>query len=80
MTVRAKFFINSVELFSSPPGSGTVKLVASNTKEGDNKDWSQWTPAGSIQMTVTNPEAFKVFMDHFHSKQGFYVDFNPIEP
>ena len=52
MTVRAKFTVSSIEMFSSPSDSGSVKLAATNTKEGDNLDWSKWTPSGSIQMHI----------------------------
>lgn len=77
--VRAKFHITSIELFSSPSGSGTVKLTAGNDKEGDNIDWSKYTPSGSIQMMITNPDAFKVFMDAFNARKRFYVDFSEVE-
>ena len=80
MTVRAKFRVTGIELYESPKGSGNVKLVAGNDKEGDNKDWSQWTPNGQIQMTITNPDAFKVFMDAFNAGKRFYVDFNEVDP
>lgn len=78
-TVRAKFTVNTIELYSSPEDSGRVKLHATNTKEGDNVDWSKWTPSGQIEMTITNPAAFTVFKDAFSKKQAFYVDFNVVE-
>jgi len=79
MTVRAKFYVSSVELYSSPSDSGSVKLVAGNDKEGDNTDWSKWTPSGSIQMMITNPPAFQFFKDAMHSGKRIYVDFNVVE-
>jgi len=79
MKVRAKFKVNAIELYESPDESGRVKLVATNTKEGDNVDWSKWTPSGEISMYITNPEAFKVFKEAFHAKRLFYVDFSEIE-
>ena len=78
-SVRAKFRITNVELYESPEGSGNVKLCAGNDKEGDNKDWSQWTPSGTIQMTITNPAAFKVFVEAFKARKRFYVDFTEVE-
>lgn len=77
--VRAKFRITNVELYEQPKGAGNVKLTAGNDKESDNTDWSQWTPSGSIQMMITNPEAFKVFMDAFNAGKRFYVDFSIVE-
>ena len=77
--VRAKFRVTGIELYESPEGSGNVKLTAGNDKEGDNVDWSKWTPSGTIQMMITNPEAFNVFKDALHNKKRFYVDFSLVE-
>lgn len=30
-------------------------------QEGDNAEWSKWTPTGNLQMYVTNPDAFAQF-------------------
>ena len=79
MTVRAKFRVTKIEMYESPEGSGNVTLTAGNDKEGDNIDWSKWTPSGSIQMSITNPEAFKVFEAALRAKTRFYVDFNTVE-
>lgn len=79
MTVRAKFMVTSVEMFSQPSDSGSVKLGATNTKEGDNTDWSKWTPSGSIQMHITNPPAFQFFKDAMHANKAIYVDFNLVD-
>jgi hypothetical protein len=78
MKVRAKFRITGITLYESPEGSGQVTLTAGNDKEGDNTDWSKWTPSGQITMTITNPDAFKQFIDAFHKKQRVYVDFNAL--
>ena len=79
MTIRAKFFVTSVELFASPADSGSVKLTATNKKDGDNTDWSKWTPSGSVQMYITNPSAFEFFKDAMNGNKTIYVDFNLVE-
>lgn len=79
MSVRAKFHVSSVEIFSQPADTGKVKLVASNSKEGDNTDWSKWTPSGSLEMHITNPPAFAFFKDAMHAGKSIYVDFNIVE-
>lgn len=76
MTVRAKFFVNAIEQYAAPADSGSVKLVANNSKEGDNKDWSMYTPSGSITMMITNPTAFDFFKQALKDKSAIYVDFN----
>jgi hypothetical protein len=79
MTIRAKFHVTSIEMFSQPADSGTVKLTAGNDKEGDNIDWSKWTPSGSVQMMITNPAAFQFFKDAMQAGKRIYVDFNVVE-
>lgn len=76
--VRAKFFVTGIELFEQPTGSGKVKMTARNSKEGDNTDWSQWTPSGSVEMYITNPVAFDFFKKALDNKTPLYVDFAPI--
>jgi hypothetical protein len=39
------------------PNPVDVKLVPTYGNGQDNKDWSKWTPAGEIKMTITNPPA-----------------------
>jgi hypothetical protein len=79
MKVRAKFFVNAVEQYAAPADSGTVKLIANNQKEGDNIDWSKWTPSGSISMMITNPSAFEFFMKAMKDKSAIYVDFELVD-
>ena len=59
MSVVAKFKVDSIE--------GTQVLMSAVMKDSDNRDWSQYTPAGSINMNITNPTAldyFKVGNEH----------------
>jgi len=79
MKVRAKFFVNAIEQYAAPADSGSVKLCANNSKEGDNKDWSMYTPSGSIQMMITNPSAFEFFKQALKDKSAVYVDFQLVE-
>ena len=79
MTVRAKFFVSAIEQYAAPADSGSVKLVANNSKEGDNKDWSLYTPSGQITMMITNPPAFEFFKQALKDKSALYVDFNVVE-
>jgi hypothetical protein len=81
--VRAKFFVRAVELFSSPPGSGCVKLapvykyqqgISGNACEENRKFWEA-TPSGEISLSITNPEGFKPFVEAFQRNKPFYVDF-----
>lgn len=68
MGVRAKFFVQSVEHHAS--GQAVIKLGAVCRGE-DNKEWSKYTPAGNITMTVLNELATEQFVPG----EEFYVDF-----
>lgn len=56
LRVRAKFRVVSVE---DTGETKHVKLIAA-TGPG-NESWSRWTPAGTIQMSITNPAASSQF-------------------
>jgi hypothetical protein len=76
--VRAKFRCTSVEQKSNNYGpNGGMRtydhVVLEPVLDDDNKSWSQWTPAGSLQMTISNPAA----MGQFKSGECYFVDFTP---
>jgi hypothetical protein len=81
MRVRAKFQIQSIECYSFPPESGSVKLAAvySSDNNAEDNSFSQATPSANLQMHVSNPSAFKVFADAFHAKKAIYADFTVAE-
>lgn len=75
--VRAKFLVVSVEP-SSAGGEVTSKTVRLRPVSGDsdeNRTFWEATPAGSLEMTITNPLAF----DQFLPGQSYYIDFTPTE-
>lgn len=51
--VKAKFIVTSVTSFKD---QAKVALTAV-TSGGGNEDWSKYTPAGAIEMTITNMDA-----------------------
>ena len=82
MGVRAKFYVESVAL-SADQGQkeSTNNVVLKAAMGDDNKEWTKWTPSGSIQMQINNPAAVEQF------KPGQYVDvlfeplpFEPVKP
>jgi hypothetical protein len=81
--VRAKFNVVSVTLYQEPKGSGSVTLrpvwkyeqgVAGNACLENRKFWEA-TPSGEITLSITNPDGFAPFVEAFHAKKSFYVDF-----
>ncbi len=68
MTVMAKFYCESIQHVAthSPDPLAIIRLKAAfgTYAKGDdngNKDWSKYTPSGSIEMTVTNQSAIDQF-------------------
>lgn len=63
MTVTAKFHCHA----NSDPGwsdqARIVRLSPVYGPEGtENAEWSKYTPAGYLEMTITNPAAFEQFV------------------
>lgn len=72
MSVRAKFYIAEITQFPGTTG-GRVKMSAVS-RGTRNSSWSTATPAGSIEMSITNPEAFEWFqrlLQRANSGQGY---------
>jgi hypothetical protein len=62
MGVQARFWVSEAKQTTgadSPPAGGLIKLQAVGADE--NKQWSQYTPSGTIEISVTRPEAFEWF-------------------
>ena len=49
--------------------------VYSDDPESENRKWSQWTPALTLNMTVNNPGAFGKLIEG----KEYYLDFIPVE-
>jgi hypothetical protein len=61
MSVRAKFYVSAIEQYPGNPG-GKVKLSAV-TRGARNASWSSATPSGTMEMQISNPEAFDWFRE-----------------
>lgn len=64
MTVRAKFYVYTASSTSYYPGKKapdqtTVKLHAASGP--GNEEWAQATPGGSLELTISNPDAYRQF-------------------
>jgi hypothetical protein len=59
MTVRAKFYVSKVD---APEGSTAAQVHLGAVCRGvENAMWAQYTPAGSIQMSIKNDLATEQF-------------------
>lgn len=76
MNVRAKFVATSVRQHPTA-GQGDrfaqVTLTAVWNDGSGNESWSKATPAGQIQMTISNPDALQAFEEG----KEYFVDFTP---
>ena len=55
------FKCESKTVTSYDPNQWIITFRATNKSDGDNRDWSKWTPSGSLSMTVTNMDAVSAF-------------------
>lgn len=80
--VRAKMRCVEKIQRTSSSGYGPTPTPPVDTEEvslqavmGDaNKEWSRYTPSGSVKLTITNPEA----VQQFEVGREYFVDFSPI--
>lgn len=73
MTVRAKFKCHSKEMREQGAEQVAALTFYASYGEGkDNKDWSKWTPSGTLTMTISNPAAF----EWFEPGKEYYLDFS----
>lgn len=62
MTVRAKFYVDSMTY--RPGNQGGAEVVLRPVTRGEaNKDWSKYTPSGELRMQVLNPAATEWFQN-----------------
>jgi hypothetical protein len=61
MSIRCKFYCSEVAKVAHYGGGNVdqerVKLIAVTADTPENKAWSKWTPSGSFEVLITNPEA-----------------------
>lgn len=73
--VKAKFYVAEVARQASQSGSFDGEKVRLQAAMGEeNKEWSRWTPSGTIEMQITNEEASRQFVPGQH----VFVTFEPI--
>lgn len=77
MSVRGKFFIQSVKLVAGTNGGGSVELNVVS-RGAENASWSAATPSGAITMHVSNPSAFAFFKENLGKE--VYVDMALADP
>jgi len=69
MSVKAKFWVQNIQDYDE--GAKSVSLSACIDGSEENKEWSKYTPSGSIQMHISNPSA----AEQFKIGDEFYLTF-----
>lgn len=75
MRIAARFSCHEVRKYSGHEVV-TLQPVYSPDKSSPNYSWSQATPSGKLEMTITNKDAFGAFKPG----QEFDLLFTPREP
>jgi hypothetical protein len=77
--VRAKMFVAEVtKQVGQGQGAqpcGKVKLQVVYGDSEENKTFSKYTPSGSVELYITNSEAYEAF----ELGKSYYIDFTPAE-
>lgn len=76
--VRGKFF--PAEITEYPGGAGGKVVMRAVSRGAINASFSAATPSGTIEMHVSNPDAFAKFQDACRRKAEYYVDFIEATP
>lgn len=87
MSITARFWVQKVSLYpgfarntpeagyASPPPRGEVLLgVVSGNRAPENAAWASATPAGTISLTVGNPDAVAWFTDRLGKDVAVTID------
>lgn len=72
--VTAKFKVSKVTQFEGPYRQVELTPVYSSDKSSPNYSWSQATPSGKLEMTITNPGAY----DKFAVGKTFFMTFEEV--
>ncbi len=63
--VQAKFYVSKIIKQAS---NGVVAELLPVTRGEENKEWSKWTPSGSITMSILNDAAAAWFEERLGSE------------
>jgi hypothetical protein len=81
-SMRAKFYITSVEQFGEPVTQERLSFSAVGKSGGYGDDgldedntYARYSPMGSLSLTVANP----ALLGKFAQGEKFYLDFTPAE-
>lgn len=75
MTVMAKFRVEKVIIFRGQIREVFLNPVNGSSANPDNASWSKYTPSGTLNMLITNPDVY----NQFEPGNEFFLTFSPTE-
>lgn len=72
--MRAKFVCESVTNYGNWQ-KANLRAVYGGSSNAEDNQFSQATPHGTLEMTISNPAAF----DFLEPGKAYYLDFTPVE-
>lgn len=70
--VKAKFYCSSIEIFPEHEDQKRVNMMAAYGTEGENADFTKYTPSGQHSMNISKETAA---YDFFESGKYYYLYF-----
>lgn len=70
-TIRAKFVVQEIKPDENCEGVN-VRLLAVTSGSEENKSFSKYTPSGTIELFVSNPDAI-------FEEGEYYIDFTKVD-
>ncbi len=74
MKTRAKFKVDRVTHYGNKENRIEEITLTAVTAGEENKQWSRWTPCGTLTMSITN----KALHGQFEPDTEFYLDLTPV--
>jgi len=69
--VTLRFFVQSV---TEHAGSHHTVILAPDYKDGANKDWSKYTPSGSITLNLSKEAAVEFYVEALRAKSTVHIE------
>lgn len=76
MAVQARFFIQTITRVANNPNQVNVTMTPV-TRGEENKEWSEYTPSGKIELTITKGGATTWFADRLGKELAITFEDRP---
>lgn len=77
MKMTLRFYVQSL---TENAGGSYSTILAPDYKDGANKEWSKYTPAGSIQLTLSQGVAIEFYRDALRNRSTIEIEMTAVNP